>query len=202
MSNNKKVFFNTQNEGAKTMNAMQFNKKRQRGIGMIELTVVLVVIGALLVYVFNYFRDNMRASEVKATVEQVTAMAGKLRQTYGLQNQYGTLNTAIAVQSRAIPEDLRVTGTNTAENNYGGAITVTPVNLTGTNDAVALSYANVPASQCSDIVNRTANVGRRITVGGTVVKPTDGVLNTATTGTACDAAAPVTIVWDVGRTGT
>ena len=180
---------------------IQKTRTKQRGIAMIELTFALIGLAILAGGVYYAFQQNTRKTEIKEAVSTVTSIAGELRSKFGSTNLYGTVTTAIAVQSRSIPERFRNVGTNTASNMWGGLITVTPVTLTAANDAVSLSFANVPQDECVDIVVGTQNTGRRISVGGTVVRPTDGVLNLATLATQCESAARVAIVWDVGRTG-
>lgn len=175
--------------------------EKQRGIAMIELTFALIGLAILAGGVYYAFQENTRKSETKDAVTAVTNIAGELRAKYGSTNLYGSVTTAIAVQSRAVPERFRIAGTNTASNMWGGAISATPVTLTSTNDAVSLSFANVPQDECMDIVVGTQNTGRRIAVGGAIVKPTDGTLNLATLATQCEATPRVDIVWDIGRTG-
>lgn len=178
------------------------SKMRQRGDFLISLTVALLITAVIAGSAFIYFRDNLRQNDIKEAVQKVNTTGGSLRANFGLNNQYGSVTTAIAVQSRAIPEDQRIPGTTTAQNVFGGAVTVTPVTLTQPNDGLTLSWANVPTWACSQIVLGTQNTARRISVGGTPVKALDGALTAATMTTQCDVAAPVVITWDFGRTGT
>ena len=168
---------------------------------MLSLSVALIIVSIISVVAFKAFRDNARKQETVESVAAVTVTAGNLRKNFGVNNMYAAVTTVVAVQSRSIPEDQRIPGTTTAQNMFGGLVTVTPVTLTQANDAVGLSWANVSPNNCSEIVLGTNSVARRITVGSTAVKPIDGALNVATLNTACDVAAPVAIVWDIGRTG-
>lgn len=177
------------------------NPKHQMGVTMLELSVVLIIAAILSAAVFISFRDNTRKNETLESVSKVTTTAGNLRKNFGVNNLYGSVTTAVAVQSRTIPEDQRITGTNTAQNIFGGLVTVAPVTLTQANDAAALSWANVSPNSCSELVLGTAATARRITVGATVVKPTDAAVNIVNLNTACDVAAPMAIIWDIGRTG-
>lgn len=170
----------------------------QRGVTMIELTVVLVIAGLLAAAVFLGFQANSRRTAVANNTAQVTETAAELKKKFGITNQYGALTTALAVQSRVIPESLRLTPT-TAQNSYGGLITVAPVTLVSANDAALLTWPTVPQNQCMDLVIAVSDVARRITVNGVVVKPTDQALNIGTLATNCELIATPTVLFAVGR---
>ncbi|WP_426172473.1 type 4 pilus major pilin [Pseudoduganella sp. R-34] len=184
----------------KTIKRNSFHRK-QRGDFLVSLTVALIIVALMVMSAMGWFKTNSSKVDVGEAKNLVNAIGGGLRSNFGANNEYPSLTTAAAVQSGVIPASLRIAGTNTANNPYGGAITATPVNCTGTSDCASQSWANVPTSACMELVLGTMSGARRITVGGSVVKPLDAKINTATLGTACDAAAPVTIVWDHGRTG-
>lgn len=175
--------------------------KSQRGVTVVELTIVLIV-GALLAAAAVFgFQTNQRRNEIKDNTTAIIEISAELQRKFGINNQYGAVTTAIAVQSRSIPQYMRVTGTDTANNSYGGAITAAPVTLTTTNDAIALTWSNVPQSQCVDLVLGAQNMARRIRVAGTAVKATDTAQTVAATlATQCETADRVDIIFDVGRT--
>jgi hypothetical protein len=97
-----------------------------------------------------------------------------------------------------IPPSTHVTAT-TANNKYSGAITLVDNSLTTPGTAL-LTYANVPAEECSGIVNGTQSLARQMAVAGTEVKPLDGQINLATLNTQCISAANVAITWTISRT--
>ena len=175
--------------------------RNQAGDFIVSLSIALIIIAVISIAAFIAFRDDTRKNEMTATVQNVIKTSGLLRANFGVNNSYGDVTTAIAVQARAIPESQRIAGTTTAQNSYGGAVTVVPATLTQTNDAAALSYMNIPSHSCAEIVIGSQNVARRISVGGTVIKPTDGVLGIAALTAACDTGVPVEVIWTIGRTG-
>lgn len=186
---------------SKASYSTHFNRK-QAGDFMVSLSIALIVVAIISAGVFIAFRENTRKNEVKETINAVTATAANLRKNFGINNTYGSVTTAIAVQSRTIPEEQRNPGTTTASNAYGGAITVVPATLTSANDAVEIKYTRVPSSQCVDIVLGTQGTARTMNVNGISVKHWDGAINLATLATQCEAAANATIDWYPGRTGT
>lgn len=175
-------------------------RRLKRGVTMLELSIVLVIAGVIAGAVFLAFQSNARRVSVSDNVSQITTTAAELKKKFGLTNNYGNLTTALAVQSRAIPDELRIPGTNTAQNSYGGAITAVPATLTSANDAAQLGWNNVKQTECIDVVIGVQDVARRIEVpAGTAVKPTDGQLNLATLATQCELAANTGIELFIGR---
>lgn len=175
--------------------------RSQAGDFIVSLSIALIIIAVISIAAFIAFRDDTRKNEMTSTVQHVIKTAGLLRANFGVNNMYNAITTAVAVQARVIPEDQRIPGTTTAVNSYGGAVTVVPATLTQANDAAALSYMNIPSHSCAEIVLGSQHQARRIAVGGTVIKPTDGVVGIAALTAACDTGVPVEIIWTVGRTG-
>lgn len=173
--------------------------RRQRGVTMIELSIVLVIAGVLATTVFLAFQSNARRVSVGDNTSLITETAAEMKKKFGLTNLYGNVTTALAVQSRAIPDQLRIPGTTTAQNSYGGLITAAPATLTQANDAVTLTWSAVKQSECIDLVIGVADTARRVTVAAVIVKPTDLVLNMATLATQCESAANVDVALDIGR---
>ncbi len=172
--------------------------KRQKGVTMIELSVVLVVGALLAAAVFFGLQSNQRRVELSDNTAAITEIISSLKKNFGRANQYATMTTALAVQSRAIPDNLRLTAT-TAQNSYGGAITVGPVACVAVNDCASLLWPSVPRAQCMDLVIGTQAGARLIMVAAVVVKPLDGALNIVTLATQCELANTANIVWRIGR---
>lgn len=116
------------------------------------------------------------------------------RPTNSAQSQHPLL----CVQALSLSSCGDGTGT-TATNPYGGAITLVPASLNGTNDSVQVTWPNVLKDQCSDIVTNIEREMRQVSVGSTVVKDGGGPMDIEALETACDAATAVTIDFWVGR---
>lgn len=173
----------------------------QRGFALLELTIAIILVSLLAGAAVFAYQSNQRRTETRENTTAVIETAAELQKKFGINNQYGAVTTAIAVQSRAIPPNIRVVGTNTAQNSYGGAVTAAPVTLTTANDSIALTWSNVPQSQCIDLVQSAHQTARRVRVATVVVKATDAAAPTvATLATQCETADRVDVVFDIGRT--
>lgn len=187
--------------GASTL--LSLKKHPQRGFLSVEMGLVMLVVAILVVGAVVFFNSNLRKTSIQNNVQQIQSMAGTAKATYGYQNLYGQVTTAVAVQGHVIPNSLRDGTAATATNNFGSAITVVPANGTGTNDMLNVAWGNVPADQCSDIVLGVASSLRRISVGATIVKPLDGTVAIAALNTACEVntnTGVVALTLSIGRT--
>ena len=176
--------------------------EQQRGFLSVELGLVLLVAAILTAGAVVLFNNNLRQTSISDNVQDIQTIAGAAKANFGAKNQYGVVTTAVAVRAHLIPDALRDGQAATATNKFGGAITVAPANGTGTNDMLALTWPNVPAIQCFELVNGVNSAMRRITVGATVVKALDGTLNQTTLTTACETNTSdgnVQLVFDIGR---
>jgi Tfp pilus assembly protein PilE len=178
------------------------SRRRQAGDILVTLMIALIVLAVMAGAAYVWYSDTSKQQATKDAAAKINYIAGKLQSQFGVNNDYPNITTAVAVQSRAIPPDMRVSGANTAVNMFGGTVSVAPSNCSATNDCAAMTWTNVPADNCTDLVLMTAKMARRITVAGTAVKVLDGAMPSATLTGKCDAAAPVTIVWDYGRSAT
>lgn len=177
------------------------NRKSTRGFALLELTIAIILVSLLAAAAIFGYQSNQRRTETRDNTTAIIETAAELQKKFGINNQYGAVTTAIAVQSRSIPANLRIAGTNTAQNTYGGAITAAPVTLTTANDSIAVTWANVPQSQCIDLVQNAHQVARRVRVATVVVKVLDAANPTvATLATQCETADRVEVIFDIGRT--
>jgi len=171
---------------------------RRRSAGNAVLfTLLSMVIGGIVVAIgVTQYQDADRAATVQATVAEVNAIIGNVKQNYG-QYSYAGLTTGIAVGSRVIPESLQVSETS-ARNKFGGTIEMRERGAgTGTAELV---YPNVPRSLCSSVINGTQGLAQEILIGTTVVKEANGTVDLAVLNTGCSGAAAANVTWVIGRT--
>lgn len=188
---------------------LKVTRALQRGISMVELSVVLVVVALISSAVFFGLQSNTRRIEVQDNVSQITEIAAGLKKNFGRANQYSALTTtpatgaALAIRARVIPEQLRVGATAVAQNSYGGTIGIVTEGAAacGTADACAtIQWPSVPTAQCMDVVIGVEPGARVVTIDGTSVKALNGQLNLGTLATECDdGTAMHTVNFTVGR---
>ncbi|WP_076999150.1 type 4 pilus major pilin [Variovorax sp. KK3] len=172
---------------------------RQRGVSIISVLLGLVIAAAVTAVVYNQYTDSTRKARIEAGQAEISTMIAGAQKLYGNANQYGAVTTAIAVQSGVVPARLRISGTNTAQNRYNGAVTFTPATITSANDSLVVGYGNVQREDCQDLVLGSNEITRRIAVGATVVKAADVPVDIAALANACDANPVSDINFTFGR---
>ena len=172
--------------------------RAQRGNALVFSMLGLVIGGIVLALGIGYYQSSQSNAQVQGTISEISAIIGGAQQNYG-QYGYNGLTTAVAVGSRVIPDTRADTSGTTATNSYSGAITLVDNSAT-TPSTAKLSYANVPASQCTQLINGAQSLARRVTIGTTDVKPLDGAIDIVRVNTLCTSAANVAIDFVFGRT--
>lgn len=177
-------------------------RHRAQGFTLVEFSLVLLGAALVLAIAIWLFTTVLRSISINDNIEQLQKIAGTAKVNYGQQNRYGLVTTAVAVQGHIIPEKLRDGTAATATNNYGAAIAVAPATTGagGANDALQLTWGNVPSKECNEIVSGVAASFRRIQVGGTDVMPLDGALSPVLLTTQCESGNTVAINFFIGRT--
>ena len=171
---------------------------RQRGNALVFSMLGLVIGGIVLALGIGYYQSSQANAQVQGTISEISAIIGGAQQNYG-QYGYNGLTTAVAVGSRVIPDTRADAGGATATNSYSGAITLVDNSAT-TPSTAKLTYANVPAAQCTQLVNGAQSLARRVTIGTTDVKALDGSVDIVKVNTQCTAATNVAIDFVFGRT--
>ena len=173
---------------------------KPNGFLSLEAGLVLLVVALAIVSAVMYYRDNLRKTSVNSNVNQILAAAGAARSVFGQANQYAQVTTAIAVSANIIPSALRNGTTQSASNNFGGEISVSPANLSGTSDGLKISWPNVPSNQCIEIIMGVHAELRKLQVAGSDVKALDSPLSIANLSTQCEASSHLVLDLFVGRT--
>jgi len=170
--------------------------RRQRGNAVL-FTLLSMVIGGIVVAIgVTQYQDADRAASVQATVAEVNAIIGNVKQNFG-QYSYAGLTTGISVGSRVIPESLQTSET-AARNKFGGVIEMRE-RAPGSGTA-ELVYPNIPRTICSSVINGTQGLAQEIWIGTTAVKSANGAVNLAALNEGCSATTASAITWVIGRT--
>ena len=173
------------------------SRPKQGGNALVFTLLALVVGGVLVAVGISQYTDAERSASIGSVVAEVAATIGNAKSNDG-QIGYVGLTTPIAVAGGTIPRNRATSGT-AATNKFSGSITLVDNNSSTVGTAV-LTYTNVDADQCKEIVMGTQSLARQVQVNGTDVKPLDGKVIPGTLATQCNSAATASIAWIIGRT--
>lgn len=127
-----------------------FRARQGRGFGLLEVILVFaIVIGAAAV-VFSVFQSAKPSADVDVEVNHTTTIIGNLRSVFSPQHVYTGLNNTLAIQAKAVPNDMiDPANPTTGIQSQWGAVTLAPSTCANlTNGRTMLTYAAVPVDAC------------------------------------------------------
>lgn len=170
---------------------------RQRGNALVWFMLAAVLGGVGISAGMDMYQSGERNTSIQQVASEVTGIIGDAQATFG-QYGYNGLTTNIAVGAGVIPRSRAISSLTAAQNKFGGSITLVDNSLNLTQTA-SLTYSNIPAELCMQIVTATERMARSVQVGSTVVKGVNAALSPATLNTTCNSATVAQISWIIGR---
>lgn len=178
------------------------NRRDQRGAGLIDLALWLIVIGGIAAFIFyiNGVVGNRKATTDEA--QNLNMMMSDIRAKFAAQGSFNGINPQVLIQLGVVPKSM-ING-SAIQSKWNTPITVQAVTLYGSaGDGVELTYS-LPRANCADFVSAGEGAAARVTVGGTAVKNIPAGVNTiqqATVAAQCasDQGGNVTVAFAQGR---
>lgn len=162
------------------------SKKRQKGFTLAEILFALVIIIAAAVIALTAFGQANSSQEGKEAQDQLTQVLGAVRKTYPGPNYNGV--SASSLVTRGVAPTTMVSGSSLV-NTYGGTVTVAAASVaSGTDNAVAITFPQIPRAECNVIVNQTHALFGRVVVGTTTVKDQYAATPVAFSGSGTETA--------------
>lgn len=161
--------------------------------------IVLVLIGIILGAYFS-LRNNVNVGRESSNLQAlVTSTQNLLKGSDGYTFSSGAKMVGALIQMKALPKGMTIrgtasSGTATLYNGWGGAVTLSPVTVSGFANGFALSTDLIPQNACVQLVTQLsrASIADAITVNTTA--HSDGIVTTEEASAQCTA--------DNGSTGT
>lgn len=181
--------------------ATQANKPEKillqhRGWGFLEqggiALVVLVVIGLVLGGYFG-LRSNVNVGTESSNIQSlITSSQNLLKANDGYSFSSGAKMMGALIQMKVQPKGMTVRGTATSGsatlyNGWGGAVTLSPVTVSGFSNGFSLTYEKVPQNACVQLVTQLSRnaVADAITINSTA--HSDGRVTTEAASAECTA---------------
>lgn len=141
-------------------------RNRQRGLGMLEFIVIVVLLGYGANVIYNFYFASESSTQANAEGDMLRLYNTKIKARNPGRIDYTGLSTASMISSKAFPDSMQ-NGAGTAYRNvWSGDVTFAP---TGTN-GFQIVYTNVPPASCVELVNNAGSAFRTVSVGSTTVK--------------------------------
>ena len=146
----------------------------ESGRSMVEMLGVLAIIGVLSVGGIAGYSMAMTKFKITKTMDQVQMLTTNVRTLFASQRRYQTLSGQNAYQLGLFTDEICTGGSacTTANNPFGGTISIAAANTGGTSRSFTIEYTGLPQEACVKIA--TAEWGAdassgliSMTVGGT-----------------------------------
>ncbi|ECI4633274.1 type IV pilin, partial [Salmonella enterica subsp. enterica] len=174
-------------------------RKSKKGFSLLELLLVLGIIAALVVAAFIVYPKVQASQRAQAESNNIATIQAGVKALYTSASSFTGLTNTVAVQAKIFPENMLSGTGNTVKpiNAFKGDVTLAaaatgPSAVAGS--SFTITYANVPAAECTKITTATAGNFYIATVNTKVVKPAGDTLDVAATTAACNNATSNTII--------
>ena len=122
---------------------------RQRGASLLEAIAYLGVAAMVVLAAVSLLQNAFGGARSNQTLEELTGLRTNVRKMYAGQSYADDKMQANLVTAKAIPTTLRITGTDTVANTWGGATTVEKVDAS----SFKITYTLVPQDVCVNVVS-------------------------------------------------
>lgn len=143
--------------------------RRDRGIGLLEITLGLGIIIVVIAAAVALFSGADNKSKMATALTQIQSVTGDVRQFFSGQGGYGGLSNSLVTQASLAPPNM-ITGDGDLVNPWGGSVTIAEISARNT---FSITVNAVPAEACVRLANATGfGTGggpAAITVNGTAL---------------------------------
>lgn len=178
-------------------NFKKFNVIKQAGFTLVEIGFVLVVAAILAIPLYSRFTTNKSKAAMSEDAENLMALAAAGAEKWTNLPDYSGATEATLLNVNVFPADMVIGAV--IKNKARGTVTCSAVDLTGDKDGMECASTNYPKADCVTVVQKIDKAMRRITVGATVVKDTDGTVDLTKLGAACVGTGTNVIKFAFGK---
>ena len=171
--------------------------KVQAGYTLVEIAFVMVVVAILMYPIISRFVESKGSASMKTDAENLIAVASRAADKWSNQADFSGATEATLLNVNVFPSDMVIGAV--IKNKVRGTVTCTAVDLTGDKDGMECASTNYPKADCSTVVQKIDKAMRKITVGATIVKDTDGALDLTKLGNACISTSTNIVKFAFGK---
>lgn len=146
---------------------MKSKKKFQKGLSLIEASMVLALSAIVVSGVMYYYQSASDNNKTQNTVSELMSIVSAVNGLYAGQQNYSGLNKQVLYNTSAVPENYKNTAKQDITHPFGDSIDVGPVGNGGENGYYVL-LKQIPKAACINLA--TMNFGTSMAGVGVGVK--------------------------------
>ncbi|MBC6577916.1 pilus assembly protein [Escherichia coli] len=165
------------------------NKKYEKGLSLIEASMVLALAATVTAGVMFYYQSASDSNKTQNAISEVMSATSAVNGLYIGQTSYSGLNPSILLNTSAIPDNYKDTANSKITNPFGGELQVGPSADNNSNFGYYLTLTGLDKSACVSL--STLNLGtsaKGYGVNITTPNSTSSFTTTATSGNAKSSA--------------
>ena len=137
----------------------------QKGAITVAETLIALGVGATVIaVVFAGIPALVSARNASTGMNGLTQIVSSVRMTFGVRNNFGGLNTALARNLAGFPQHFLIAGQDAPQHPWGGDI-----EITGNGQEFTIQFSEMGDDACSSIVATTAEMADSIQIGETTL---------------------------------
>ncbi|EOB6370397.1 type 4 pilus major pilin [Escherichia coli] len=165
---------------------MKSKKKFQKGLSLIEASMVLALSAIVVSGVMYYYQSASDNNKTQNTVSELMSIVSAVNGLYAGQQNYNGLTEQVLYNTSAVPENYKNTSTQGITHPFGDEITIGPRGTNGESGYYVL-LNKIPKAACINLA--TMNFGT--SMAGVGVGVTSNLLGSATSATTITSATQV-----------
>ncbi len=135
---------------------------REKGAITVAETLIALGVGAtVLAVVFAGIPALVAARNASTGMSGLTQIVSSVRMTFGVRNNFGGLNTALARNLAGFPQHFLIQGQTSPQHPWSG-----DVEINGAGQSFTIEFSQMPQAACTSLVATTAEMSESVEIGG------------------------------------
>ncbi|GJD87733.1 Major structural subunit of bundle-forming pilus [Methylobacterium hispanicum] len=126
----------------------RYQRRRQRGVTLIEISMVLALIAIFIAGIFGYLRSTTVNQKVEQAVGEIAFMRNTVYELYRSQASYGQLTSAQLAASNVVPRRMVDADGTGLRHSFKGRMDVSPSTIAAFGDSFSIELDDLPSDGC------------------------------------------------------
>lgn len=127
----------------------RYQRRRQRGITLIEISMVLALSAIFIAGIFAYLRTSTTNQKVEQAINEIAFMRNTVYELYRSQPSYSQLTTAQLAASNVVPRRMVDVSGIGIRHSFKGRMNIAPSTVDAFGDSFTIELDDLPSDGCT-----------------------------------------------------